>query len=169
MSRCAPAPVGAVYKDLIMSPFGQVAAAAAMATLAACASPRNAADTASADIAAYVATLSAMPIMVSPNPISDFDAMRAALPSFDLQRSPWGFDHRGTWLGDNLRTLASAEFEMRLTPLPIFRTFSAPGQRPILTQGSDGEIGRRNPVAADRPPLGGPIGMLIQHRSFDQW
>ena len=21
----------------------------------------------------------------------------------------------------------------------------------------------------DRPPLGGPLGMLIQHRSFDQW
>jgi len=28
-----------------------------------------------------------------------------------------------------------------------------------------------SPVAGDndRPPLGGPIGMLIQHRSFDQW
>ena len=28
---------------------------------------------------------------------------------------------------------------------------------------------RRCLADIDRPPLGGPIGMLIQHRSFDQW
>lgn len=69
-----------------MSPYGQVAVAAAMAALAACASSRMGTDKVSADIAAYVSTLTAVPIAAPSSIISDFDAMRAALPGFDLER-----------------------------------------------------------------------------------
>jgi outer membrane protein OmpA-like peptidoglycan-associated protein len=72
-----------LHKDLKMGPFGHVALAAAAAALTSCASPAPF-DYTATDTAAIIAQ---MPAFESPVPVSDFDAMRAALPGFDLQRT----------------------------------------------------------------------------------
>jgi outer membrane protein OmpA-like peptidoglycan-associated protein len=66
-----------------MSPFGHVALAAATAALAACAFPMPS-EYPTVDVAAMTAE---MPVYRTPVLVSDFDAMRTALPGFDLQRS----------------------------------------------------------------------------------
>jgi outer membrane protein OmpA-like peptidoglycan-associated protein len=66
-----------------MRPFGHVALAAATAALASCASP-VVSEYPRLDAAAMMA---AMPVYEAPVLVSDFDAMRAALPGFDLQRT----------------------------------------------------------------------------------
>lgn len=69
-----------------MSPFGRIVAAAIAAALSGCASPAplayRAADTA--------ATTAQGPPFEAPAPVSAFDAIRAALPGFELQRGLGG-------------------------------------------------------------------------------
>lgn len=66
-----------------MGPFGHVALAVTAAALTSCASPAPFEYTAT-DAAAIIAQ---MPAFETPVPVSEFDAMRAALPGFDLQRT----------------------------------------------------------------------------------
>lgn len=66
-----------------MGPFGHVALAAAAAALTSCASPAPFEYTAT-DAAAVIAQ---MPAYEAPVLVSDFDAMRAALPDFELLRT----------------------------------------------------------------------------------
>ncbi|MBY0510360.1 MAG: OmpA family protein [Rhodospirillaceae bacterium] len=71
-----------------MNSLRHVALAAAAAALAACAPPPMTHENVSAGSAA----VAAMPVRAAPSPVSDFDRMRAALPTFALQRSG-GADH----------------------------------------------------------------------------
>jgi outer membrane protein OmpA-like peptidoglycan-associated protein len=66
---------------------GQVGLVVMATALAACASPQTAGKNLSGDSGAVVA---AMPPGPAPSPVSAFDQMRAALPTFDLQRSGAG-------------------------------------------------------------------------------
>src|SRR2546429_7494267 len=65
------------HKDFHMRPYGPVVLAAA---LAACASPPAASSSRAAEVAAPVVVTPIAPI------VSDYEAMRSALPDFDLQR-----------------------------------------------------------------------------------
>src|SRR5689334_20903115 len=87
MPQCAAAPARALHKDLHMRPFGPLALAAVVAALSACASTQSTPEQLAADITALAAAAPALPIAERPAFVSDFDAMRAALPGFDVQRA----------------------------------------------------------------------------------
>jgi outer membrane protein OmpA-like peptidoglycan-associated protein len=72
-----------LHKDLNMGPFGHVALAVTAAALTSCASPAPFEYTAT-DAAVIIAQMSAFE---APVPVSDFDAMRAALPGFELLKT----------------------------------------------------------------------------------
>ncbi len=107
-----------------MSPFGQIALAAAMAALTACAPSQPSFNLSASEIADVTASVTANMTAAPPIFMSDLDMMRAALPAFDLQTIDAGQEREVSVMRDLAFTAENSILTRsdvaRLTPLQVY-------------------------------------------------